>query len=99
MADKKSKILVVDDEQDITEFLSYNLEKEGYQVETASNGVEAVDKARQFLPDLILLDVMMPGMDGVETCERLRSKEETQHTLIAFLTARSEDYSQSYNFV
>ncbi len=98
MADKKSKILVVDDEQDITEFLSYNLEKEGYQVETASNGVEAVDKARQFLPDLILLDVMMPGMDGVETCERLRSKEETQHTLIAFLTARSEDYSQIAGF-
>lgn len=88
------KILIVDDEPDITEFLEYNLAKEGYQVSTATNGLEAINKAKQFLPHLILLDIMMPGMDGVETCHHLRKDELFSKTIIAFLTARSEEYSQ-----
>ncbi|MFQ5447784.1 MAG: response regulator transcription factor [Saprospiraceae bacterium] len=88
------KILVVDDEPDILEILSYNLSKEGYTVITASNGEEAVEKAVAEKPKLIILDIMMPQMDGVEVCRSLRSNPEFGHTLIAFLTAREEDYSQ-----
>ena len=90
----KKKILLVDDEQDILEILSYNLEKEGYLVYTAQNGNEGVAKAKEVLPDLILLDVMMPGKDGIETCEELKQIKELQKTLIVFLSARSEEFSQ-----
>ena len=88
------KVLLVDDEPDILELIQYNLEKEGYDVETANNGREGVEKASIFIPDLILLDVMMPEMDGIETCQQLRENEGLNKTIIAFLTARSEDYSQ-----
>ncbi|PHN08551.1 response regulator transcription factor [Flavilitoribacter nigricans] len=88
------KILVVDDEPDILEFLEYNLNKEGYRVFTASNGEEGVMLAEKEKPDLIILDIMMPKMDGVEVCRNLRSKPMFDKTLIAFLTAREEDYSQ-----
>lgn len=94
----KKKILVVDDEEDILEFLSYNLEKEGAKVYRANNGLAAIDLARKKKPDLILLDVMMPEMDGVETCLQLREKPETRNIIIAFLTARGEDYSQIAGF-
>lgn len=92
------KILLVDDEPDILEFVGYNLRKEGYRVESANNGKEALVKAKQFAPHLILLDVMMPEMDGIETCETIRNIPETKNVLIAFLTARSEDYSQLAGF-
>ena len=88
------KVLLVDDEPDILELIQYNLEKEGYDVETANNGREGVEKALGSIPDLILLDVMMPEMDGIETCHQLRENEGLNKTIIAFLTARSEDYSQ-----
>ncbi len=94
----RKKILVVDDEKDILEFLSYNLKREGAKVYTASNGREAIEIARKKKPDLILLDVMMPEMDGMETCLQLREGIETKDILIAFLTARSEDYSQIAGF-
>jgi len=94
----KHKILLVDDDPDILEFIAYNLEKEGYEVSTASNGVEALKKAESMVPDLILLDVMMPEMDGVETCAKIREVAELKHTRIAFLTARGEDYSQIAGF-
>jgi two-component system, OmpR family, alkaline phosphatase synthesis response regulator PhoP len=94
----RKRILVVDDEEDILEFLSYNLSKEGAKVFTASNGVDAIEIARKKLPDLILLDVMMPQMDGVETCIQLRDRPETKDIIIAFLTARGEDYSQIAGF-
>jgi len=90
----RKKILLIDDEQDILEIISYNLEKEGYQVFTASNGNEGIDKAKEILPDLILLDVMMPEKDGIETCQDLRKIKELQKTLIVFLSARSEEFSQ-----
>ena len=90
----RKKILLIDDEQDILEILSYNLEKEGYQVFTASNGNEGIEKAKEILPDLILLDVMMPEKDGIETCQDLRKIKELQKTLIVFLSARSEEFSQ-----
>ena len=92
MEDKK--ILVVDDEPDILEILSYNPKKEGFQVSVANNGEEGLKKAEQEKPDLIILDIMMPQMDGVEVCRILRSRKEFDNTLIAFLTAREEDYSQ-----
>lgn len=92
------KILVVDDEQDILEFTSYNLKKEGYTVYTATNGKEAINIAREITPHLIILDVMMPEMDGVETCEKLREIPTLGNTIITFLTARSEDYSQIAGF-
>jgi len=92
------KILLVDDETDILEFLTYNLKKEGYQVATAENGIKAIEKAKKFLPDLIILDVMMPEMDGMETCEKLRNMPIFSNVLIAFLTARGEDYSQIAGF-
>jgi two-component system alkaline phosphatase synthesis response regulator PhoP len=88
------KVLLVDDEQDILEFLSYNLKQEGYSIFTANNGKEAIEVAKAETPDLIVLDVMMPEMDGVETCMELRKISELQHCFIIFLTARSEDYSQ-----
>ena len=90
----RKKILLIDDEQDILEIISYNLEKEGYQVFTASNGNEGIVKAKEILPDLILLDVMMPEKDGIETCQELRKLKELQKTLIVFLSARSEEFSQ-----
>ena len=92
------KILIVDDEPDILEFVSYNLTKEGFDVYTASNGKEAVTKALEIIPHLVILDVMMPVMDGVEACEQMRSYEQLKHTIIAFLTARGEDYSQIAGF-
>jgi two-component system alkaline phosphatase synthesis response regulator PhoP len=91
-------ILLVDDEPDILEFVGYNLRKEGYRVSTASNGQEALDIARQIHPQLIMLDVMMPRMDGMETCEKIRSTPDLADTMILFLTARSEDYSQIAGF-
>lgn len=94
----KEKILLVDDETDILEFLTYNLVKEGYEVYTAKSGEEAVEKAKTIKPDLVVLDVMMPGMDGMDTCRQLRNTPGTENVLIAFLTARSEDYSQVAGF-
>jgi len=91
-------ILLVDDENDVLEFLSYNLEKEGYQIHTATNGREAVEKAKEIIPHLILLDIMMPRMDGIETCEKIKEIPELKNTLIVFLTARGEDYSQIAGF-
>jgi two-component system, OmpR family, alkaline phosphatase synthesis response regulator PhoP len=88
------KILLVDDDEDITEFLSYNLKKEGYQVFTAHNGREAINIAKNEHPDLIVLDVMMPGMDGIETCLELKEISIVQDAVMVFLTARNEDYSQ-----
>ena len=98
MSDSQSKILLVDDEVDILEFISYNLEKEGYKVYTAQNGAEAIKVAEKALPDLIILDVMMPEMDGIAACEEIRRIPALQHTIIAFLTARGEDYSQIAGF-
>lgn len=92
------RILLVDDEPDILEFVSYNLTKEGYQVSTASNGKEAIKKALEIKPHLIILDVMMPEMDGIETCTHIREIDELNNTIIAFLTARGEDYSQIAGF-
>jgi len=89
-----SSILIVDDEEDILEILRYNLQKEGFNVEVASNGPDGIEKAKQFHPDLIILDVMMPGMDGIEVCEILRRTPGFETTLVCFLTARAEDYSQ-----
>jgi two-component system, OmpR family, alkaline phosphatase synthesis response regulator PhoP len=88
------KILLVDDEPDILEFLEYNLKKEGFAVFTANDGPSALVKARSAKPDLIILDIMMPGLDGVETCRQLREDPQFKNTPIAFLTARDEDYTQ-----
>jgi two-component system alkaline phosphatase synthesis response regulator PhoP len=95
---EKHKILIVDDEPDILEFMQYNLEKEGFEVFLASSGKEAIEVAKHELPDLIILDVMMPGMDGIETCRELRNDSRLRDTIIAFLTARNEDYSQIAGF-
>lgn len=92
------KILVVDDEPDILEFIEYNLKREGYQVFLGSNGQEAIEKAKQVKPDLILLDVMMPVVDGIEACKSLRELPEFKTTFIVFLTARSEEYSEIAGF-
>jgi len=94
----KIKVLLVDDEIDILEFLGYNLEKEGFKIFTASNGKEAIEIAEKITPHLILLDVMMPLMDGIETCEHIRKMPALKDVLIAFLTARGEDYSQIAGF-
>jgi two-component system alkaline phosphatase synthesis response regulator PhoP len=92
------KILLVDDEPDILEFLGYNLRKEGYEVHTCSNGKEGLAKALEILPQLIILDVMMPEMDGIETCKEIRQVAELKNTIVIFLTARGEDYSQIAGF-
>ncbi len=92
------KVLLVDDEEDILEFLSYNLKKDGYDVYIAINGKEAIEIAKKVNPNLIILDVMMPGMDGIETCKEIRELPEMKNVLVAFLTARNEDYSQIAGF-
>ena len=92
------KVLIVDDESDILEIVSYNLESAGYEVYTASNGIEGIALAKEQQPQSIILDVMMPGMDGIETCEKLRSLPQLDQTIIAFFTARGEDYSQMAGF-
>ncbi len=94
----KLRILLVDDEPDILEFIEYNLVKEGYDVHTASNGRVGVEMAKKLLPDLVLLDVMMPEMDGMETCAEIRAHGPLTQTVVAFLTARGEDYSQIAGF-
>ena len=98
MKKKEIKILLVDDEPDILEIIRYNLTSEGYQVETAENGVEAVAQAKLVRPHLIIMDVMMPLMDGIEACEKIRDIPELSETIITFLTARGEDYSQMAGF-
>ena len=94
MDKSKIKILLVDDEPDVLEVLSYNLSKIGYQIFTASDGSKAIDKAIEIKPQLIIMDVMMPNMDGIEACEIIRKNPEHNNTTIMFLTARGEDYSQ-----
>ncbi|NJB71131.1 two-component system alkaline phosphatase synthesis response regulator PhoP [Saonia flava] len=98
MKKKDIKILLVDDEPDILEIVGYNLSSEGYDVFTAKNGVEAVAKAKKKNPHLIILDVMMPEMDGIEACEIIRNTSGLENTIITFLTARGEDYSQVAGF-
>jgi len=98
MKKKEIKILLVDDEPDILEIVGYNLSTEGYQVITAENGFEGVKKAKKEKPQLIILDVMMPEMDGIEACENIRKIPELKDTVITFLTARGEDYSQVAGF-
>ena len=98
MKKKDIKILLVDDEQDILEIVGYNLAQEGYKIVTASNGKEAIAVAKKERPQLIIMDVMMPEMDGMEACENIRKIPELQNTIITFLTARSEDYSQVAGF-
>lgn len=88
------KVLVVDDDPDIVELLEYNLEKEGYEVATAANGKMAIETARSFIPELVVLDIMMPQMDGIETARQLRAIPDFRNTYILFLTARSEEYSE-----
>lgn len=95
---EKIKILIADDEPDILEFLQYNLEREGYETILAENGREAITKAKANHPQMILLDIMMPELDGIETCRELRNLPDFKNTLIAFLTARNEDYSQIAGF-
>ncbi|MFT4876889.1 MAG: two-component system alkaline phosphatase synthesis response regulator PhoP [Bacteroidia bacterium] len=92
------KILIVDDEQDIVELLKYNLEKEGYKCYTANNGEEGVAKAKDKKPDLILLDIMMPKVDGIEACRQIRADDDLSEVFIAFLTARGEEYSEIAGF-
>ena len=98
MKKKDIKILLVDDEPDILEIVGYNLQNEGYQIFTASNGLEAVESAKKINPHLILLDVMMPEMDGIEACEKIRETKGLEDVIIAFFTARGEDYSQVAGF-
>ena len=95
---ENSKILLVDDEEDILEFLSYNLKKEGSRIDTANNGISALKKLEKSKPDLIILDVMMPEMDGIEVCEKIREQDNFDDVLILFLTARSEEYSELAGF-
>lgn len=98
MKKKDIKILLVDDEPDILEIVGYNLSQEGYVIVTASNGKEAIEVAKKEHPQLIIMDVMMPEMDGMEACENIRKIPELKNTIITFLTARSEDYSQVAGF-
>jgi two-component system alkaline phosphatase synthesis response regulator PhoP len=98
MSNVKQKILIVDDEPDILELIEYNLKKEGYHVFTAKDGHEAVIAAKKILPDLIILDIMMPKMDGIEACRMMRSMPEFKSTFMVFLTARSEEYSEIAGF-
>jgi two-component system alkaline phosphatase synthesis response regulator PhoP len=94
MEKSEYKILLVDDEPDILEFVGYNIRKEGYTLYTCSNGQDAIQTAKKVIPHLVILDIMMPGIDGIETCIEMRKIEALKSTLIAFLTARSEDFSQ-----
>ena len=98
MKKKDIRILLVDDEADILEIVGYNLSQEGYQISTAVNGRDAIAKAKKVLPHLIIMDVMMPEMDGMEACENIRKIPELSNVIITFLTARSEDYSQVAGF-
>jgi two-component system alkaline phosphatase synthesis response regulator PhoP len=98
MNNNEYKILLVDDEPDVLEFLGYNLRKEAYEVYTAKNGKDAIKLAQEVVPHLIILDVMMPEMDGIETCGELKNIEELDNSIIVFLTARGEDYSQIAGF-
>lgn len=98
MANDKYKVLVVDDEEDILEFLSFALQKDGFDVQTSTSGTKAIPLAKEYKPDIIILDVMMPGIDGIETCTELRAIKELENTMIVFLTARNEDYSQIAGF-
>tara|TARA_B100001057_G_scaffold195724_1_gene196444 strand:- start:740 stop:1432 length:693 start_codon:yes stop_codon:yes gene_type:complete len=93
MKNENIKILLVDDEPDILEIIRYNLDKERYQISMASNGLDAIKIAEEIIPHLIILDIMMPDLDGIETCERLRQDERFHETIVMFLTARAEDYS------
>lgn len=95
---EKTRILLVDDEPDIVEFLSFNFEREGFAVRTASNGIEAIDVAMEFSPRLIIMDLMMPEMDGIEACQVIRQNAESYDPIIVLLTARGEDYSQIAGF-
>ncbi len=94
MKNSDIKILLVDDEPDILEIVGYNLKNEGYQIFTTKNGDEAVKVAKKIIPHLIILDIMMPKMDGIEACEKIRHTKGLEHVLITFFTARGEDYSQ-----
>jgi two-component system alkaline phosphatase synthesis response regulator PhoP len=98
MKKRETRILLVDDEPDILEIIGYNLSSEGYQIFTAENGVEAITQAKKHKPHLIVLDVMMPEMDGIEACEKIRAIPDLSETVITFLTARGEDYSQVAGF-
>ena len=98
MDNSQIKILLVDDEPDILEFMEYNLKKEGYKIVTGKNGAEAVEIAKKEIPDLIILDIMMPQMDGIEACRMIRTNPVLKNKLVAFLTARNEDYSQIAGF-
>lgn len=98
MTKNKAKILLVDDEPDILEIVGFNLSQEGYKIVTATNGKEAITKAKAELPNLIIMDVMMPEMDGIEACEAIRKIPELENVIITFLTARSEDYTQVAGF-
>ena len=98
MKNSDIKILLVDDEPDILEIVGYNLKNEGYAVYTAKNGIEAVEKAKKTIPHLIILDIMMPEMDGIEACEKIRATKGLENVLITFFTARGEDYSQVAGF-
>lgn len=98
MQNEEIRILLVDDEDDVLEFLSYNIRKEGYEVHTANNGIKGLQKAIEIIPHLIILDVMMPEMDGIETCREIKQIPQLNNTIIVFLTARGEDYSQIAGF-
>ncbi|WP_310994083.1 response regulator transcription factor [Aequorivita marina] len=98
MKKKHTTILLVDDEPDILEIIRYNLASEGYRVETAENGLEAIEQATKLKPQLIIMDVMMPEMDGIEACEKIRNLPALSETIITFLTARGEDFSQMAGF-
>ncbi len=98
MTTLKQKILIVDDEPDILELIEYNLKKEGYIVYLASNGQEALVQAKRYIPDLIVMDIMMPKMDGIEACRQIRNMQEFKNTFMVFLTARSEEYSEIAGF-
>ncbi len=98
MKNSEIKILLVDDEPDILEIVGYNLKNEGYKIYTAKNGIEAVESAKKHTPHLIILDIMMPEMDGIEACEKIRATKGLENVLITFFTARSEDYSQMAGF-
>src|SRR5271154_6560941 len=98
MQENEVKILLVDDEADVLDFMKYNLEKENFRVYTAPDGLEAIQTAKKINPQLIILDLMMPKLDGIETCRELRNMPEFKNTLITFLTARDEDYSQIAGF-